>query len=229
MSFEQNVCSLDLLAGAFEPFDDVLTNFMFALGQIYILGAKPGDHAHLFNAVMDAGGASKLHQLTTTHLDKKDSTSQTQWATAMPLGCQPQRLANQLRRPAAVQSSRRRNQAIYLPVTASVVGCLVRAGRSCLLFQAVPAKVKNRRSLWERMQSAVLAFVFRSFRELLESLLTGRCRNQSLPSPLRIRSPGSRSAQTFRCQLRVQFALIGGPRQRQSAPIRKRDRRDGSK
>ncbi len=53
----------------------------------------------------------------------------------------------------------------------------------CPLFQAVLAKVKSRRSLWERMRSAVLAFVFRSFRELLESLLTDRCRNQSLPSP----------------------------------------------
>ena len=53
----------------------------------------------------------------------------------------------------------------------------------CPLFQTVLAKVTSRRSLWDRLRSAVLAFVFRSFRELFESVLTDRCRQQFLPPP----------------------------------------------
>ena len=52
----------------------------------------------------------------------------------------------------------------------------------CPLFQAVLEKVGRRRSLEEQMRSAVLSFVFKSFRELYESILTDRCFRQTLPA-----------------------------------------------
>jgi hypothetical protein len=207
-------------------------------GYHYILGAKPGDHAHLFESVIDAGDNGKLYSVTMKHLDKKGSTSQTQWAKGMPLNAShADMLVNFIDHTqfgGEGNVTKRFSWVTDLPVTAGVVGCLVRAGRSrwrienetfntlknqgyhfehnyghgkqnlstvlatlmmlaflvdqvqqacCPLFQAVLAKVKSRRSLWDRQRSAVLAFVFRSFRELYESLLTDRCRNQSLPSP----------------------------------------------
>ncbi|WP_202617524.1 hypothetical protein, partial [Roseimaritima sediminicola] len=49
-------------------------------GYHYILGAKPGDHAHLYDAVVRAGDNDRLHCFTTKHLDAKGSSSGTQWA-----------------------------------------------------------------------------------------------------------------------------------------------------
>ena len=207
-------------------------------GYHYILGAKPGDHAHLYEAVIDAGDNGKLHQITTKHLDKKGSTSGTQWAKRLPLNAShPDLLVNYIDHTefnGEGSVTKRFSWVTDLRVTAGTVGCLVGGGRCrwrienetfntlknqgyhfehnyghgkqnlstvlatlmmlaflvdqvqqacCPLFQAVLAKVKSRRSLWDRMRSAVLAFVFTSFRELYESLLTDRCRNQSLPSP----------------------------------------------
>ena len=54
-------------------------------GYRFILGAKPGDHQHLFESVIDAGDNGKLYSVKTTHLDKKGSTSESQWAKQVPL------------------------------------------------------------------------------------------------------------------------------------------------
>jgi hypothetical protein len=51
----------------------------------------------------------------------------------------------------------------------------------CPLFQAVLAKLKTRRSLWFRLRSAIDSFIFRSYREVLEAILSDRCRHRSLP------------------------------------------------
>ena len=51
----------------------------------------------------------------------------------------------------------------------------------CPLFQAVLAKLKSRRSLWFRLRSAIDSFVFRSYRDVLDAILTDRCRHRWLP------------------------------------------------
>ena len=60
-------------------------NDLRSYGYHYILGAKPGDHLHLFKAVIDAGDQGQLHSLTTAHLNAKGLTSETQWVEQMPL------------------------------------------------------------------------------------------------------------------------------------------------
>lgn len=188
--------------------------------------------------MIDAGDNGKLYSVKTSHLDKKGSTSETQWAKQVPLNASHTELLvnfidhTEFDREGNV--TKRFSWVTDLAVTAAVVGLLVRAGRSrwrienetfntlknqgyhfehnyghgkqnlstvlatlmmlaflvdqiqqacCPLFQAVLSKVKTRRSLWDRMRSAVLSFVFRSFQELYESILTDRCRGQWLPPP----------------------------------------------
>ncbi|OYP35843.1 transposase [Rhodopirellula sp. MGV] len=54
-------------------------------GYHFILDAKPGDHAHLFEQVVDAGDQSRLHVIRTAKVDKKGSRSETQLAKRVPL------------------------------------------------------------------------------------------------------------------------------------------------
>lgn len=207
-------------------------------GYRYILGAKPGDHAHLYDAVIDAGDNDRLHSFTTKHLDAKGSTSGTQWAKRLPLNASnPDLLVNyidhtEFSRDGSV--SKRFSWVTDLAVTRDVAALLVRAGRCrwrienetfntlknqgyhfehnyghgkqnlctvlatlmmlaflvdqvqeacCPLFQAVLAKARTRRSLWERNRAAAMSFVFTSFRQLFEAILLDRCRNQVYPGP----------------------------------------------
>lgn len=211
-------------------------NDLRSYGYHYILGAKPGDHAHLFESVIDAGDEGKLHSLKMDKIDKKGSSSVTQWATAMPLNASHNDLLvnyfDHTEFAADGGVSKRFSWVTDLAIKESTIGLLVRSGRSrwrienetfntlknqgyhfehnyghgqqnlstilatmmmlaflvdqvqqacCPLFGAVLAKVKSRRSFWDRLRSAVLAFVFTSFDELYESLLSDRCRNQLLP------------------------------------------------
>jgi len=213
-------------------------NDLRSYGYHYILGAKPGDHSHLFKAVIEAGDQGQVHSLTTAHLNAKGSTSETQWVEQMPLNASHADLLvnfiDHTEFSADGSVTKRFSWVTDLPVSAATVPRLVRGGRSrwrienetfntlknqgyqfehnyghgkqnlstvlatlmmlaflvdqiqqtcCPLFQAVLEKVGRRRSLWERMRSAVLSFVFKSFRELYESILTDRCFRQTLPAP----------------------------------------------
>ena len=51
----------------------------------------------------------------------------------------------------------------------------------CPLFQSVLAKVKRRKTLWHRLRCAVESFTFRSYREVLEAILSDRSRRGWLP------------------------------------------------
>lgn len=55
----------------------------------------------------------------------------------------------------------------------------------CPLFQAVLAKLKSRRQLWEDLRRCVRTFVFRSFAQLWSALLSGA--TQDLPPPVQLR------------------------------------------
>lgn len=213
-------------------------NDLRSYGYHYILGAKPGDHQHLYNSVIEAGDNGQLYHIKTCHLDNKGSTSESQWAKQVPLSASHSDLLvnfiDHTEFSRAGHVTKRFSWVTDLAVSASTVGPLVRAGRCrwrienetfntlknqgyhfehnyghgkqnlstvlatmmmlaflvdqvqqacCPLFQAVLSKVKTRRSLWERMRSAALSFVFHSFQQMYEAILTDRCRNRSLPSP----------------------------------------------
>jgi len=102
-------------------------------GYRYILGAKPGDHAHLYEAVIKAGDNDRLHSFTTKHLDAKGSTSGTQWAKRLPLNASnPDLLVNYIDHTAFSRDgsvTKRFSWVTDLAVTREVVALLVRAGR----------------------------------------------------------------------------------------------------
>ena len=50
----------------------------------------------------------------------------------------------------------------------------------CPLFQAVLAKVMRRKTLWFRLRCAVESYVFSSYRDVLDAILTDRCRRRAL-------------------------------------------------
>lgn len=102
-------------------------------GYHYILGAKPGDHAHLHDAVIEAGDNGQLYSITTKHLDAKGSSSGTQWAKKLPLNAShPDLLVNYIDHTQFSSDgsvTKRFSWVTDLAVTAGVVGLLVRAGR----------------------------------------------------------------------------------------------------
>lgn len=206
------------------------------LGYHYILGAKPGDHKHLFDQVIEAGDDSKLHSVRTAKIDKKGSYRETQWAKNLPLNkSNPDVLINYVGQSDLTSEGDLKSMFSWVTdhkVTGESVLQIAAGGRCrwrienetfntlknqgyhfehnyghgkdnlstvlmilmmlaflidqvqqacCPLFQEVLTKVKSRRSLWSRLRSAVDSFIFRSYSELLDAILTDRCRNRSLP------------------------------------------------
>jgi len=205
-------------------------------GYHYILGAKPGDHAHLFEQVIDAGDGSKLHKTRTAKIDKKGSYRETQWAKRLPLNkTNPEVLVNYVGQCDLTAEGDIKSMFSWVTdhtVTAETVLQIAAGGRCrwrienetfntlknqgyhfehnyghgkqnlstvlmvlmmlaflvdqvqqacCPLFQAVLAKLKTRRSLWFRLRSAIDSFAFRSYRDVLDAILTDRCRHRTLP------------------------------------------------
>jgi hypothetical protein len=205
-------------------------------GYHYILGAKPGDHAHLFDQVIDAGDDSRLHCVRTPKLDKKGSYQETQWATQLPLNkSNPDLRVGYVGQSEMTAEGNIKSMFSWVTdhqVTSETVLQIAAGGRCrwrienetfntlknqgynfehnyghgkqnlstvlvilmmlaflidqvqqacCPLFQAVLAKLKSRRSLWFRLRSAIESFAFRSYGEVLDAILTDRCRYRSLP------------------------------------------------
>jgi len=206
------------------------------LGYHYILGAKPGDHKHLFDQVIEAGDSTKLHSVRTKKIDKKESYRDTHWAKKLSLNkSNPDVLVNYVGQFDLTKDGDIKSKFSWVTdhkVTGETVLQIAAGGRCrwrienetfntlknqgyhfehnyghgkenlstvlmilmmlaflidqvqqacCPLFGAVLTKLKSRRSLWSRLRSAVDSFIFRSYSELLDALLTDRCRNQSLP------------------------------------------------
>jgi len=206
------------------------------LGYHYILGAKPGDHKHLFDQVIEAGDASKLHSIRTSKIDKKGSYRETQWAKRMPLNkSNPDVLVSYVGQSDLTAEGDIKSMFSWVTdhkVTAETASAIASGGRCrwrienetfntlknqsynfehnyghgnqnlstvlmilmmlaflidqvqqacCPLFQAVLEKLKSRRSLWFRLRSAIDSFAFRSYCDVLEAILTDRCRYRSLP------------------------------------------------
>jgi hypothetical protein len=202
----------------------------------FILGAKPGDHEHLFDGVIQAGDDSKLHAVRTTLLDKKGTSRETQWAKQLPLNkSNPDLLVNYVGQSDLTADGDIKSMFSWVTdqvVTRESVELIARGGRCrwrienetfntlknqgyhfehnyghgeknlstvlmllmmlaflidqvqqtcCPLFQAVLAKVKRRKTLWFRLRSAIESFVFRSYRDVLDAILTDRCRHRALP------------------------------------------------
>lgn len=205
-------------------------------GYHYILGAKPGDHKHLFDQVIDAGDDSKLHSIRTAKIDTKGSYRETQWAKHLPLNkSNPDVLVNYVGQTDLTNDGNIKSMFSWVTdhaVTSATVLQIAAGGRCrwrienetfntlknqgynfehnyghgkqnlstvlmllmmlaflidqvqqacCPLFQAVLSKLGSRRSLWFRLRSAVDSFIFRSYREILEALLSDRCRYRFLP------------------------------------------------
>src|SRR6056297_428554 len=205
-------------------------------GYHYILGAKPGDHAHLFDQVVAAGDGSKLHRVRTAKIDKKGSYRETHGAKQLPLNkSNPDLLVNYVGQSDLTAEGDLKSMFSWVTdhkVTAETVLQIAAGGRCrwrienetfntlknqgyhfehnyghgkqnlstvlmvlmmlaflidqvqqacCPLFQAVLAKLKSRRSLWFRLRSAIDSFVFRSYRDVLDAILTDRCRHRWLP------------------------------------------------
>jgi len=155
-------------------------------GYYYILGAKPGDHQHLFESVIDAGDNGKLHNVKTKHLDKQGSTSETQWAKQIPLNASHSELLVNFIDHTEFSSggsvTKRFSWVTDLAVTAGVVGLLVRAGRSRWRIENETFNtLKNQGYHFEHnyghgkqnlstVLATVLCFAFTSFRRLYEAL-----------------------------------------------------------
>jgi len=207
-----------------------------AFGYHYILGAKPGDHKHLFEQVIEAGNDSKLHRTRTAKIDKKGSYRETQWAKRLPLNkTNPEVLVNYVGQCDLTAEGDIKSMFSWVTdhkVTAETATAIAAGGRCrwrienetfntlknqgynlehnyghgkqnlstvlmilmmlaflidqvqqtcCPLFQAVLEKLKSRRSLWFRLRSAIDSFAFRSYREMLDAILTDRCRHRFLP------------------------------------------------
>jgi hypothetical protein len=206
------------------------------LGYHYILGAKPGDHKHLFDQVIEAGDDSKLHSIRTAKIDKKGSFRETQWAKKLPLNkSNPDVLINYVGQSDLTSEGDIKSMFSWVTdhkVTAETALPIAAGGRCrwrienetfntlknqgyhfehnfghgkqnlstvlmllmmlaflidqvqqacCPLFQAVLSKLKSRRSLWFRLRCAIDSFVFGSYGEILDAILTDRCRYRSLP------------------------------------------------
>ena len=201
-----------------------------ALNMRYLLGAKPGDHAHLFDQVIAAGDEGGIE--TVTRVDPLRSgaiQSETQYVRDLALNASNQSLrVNFLQHfefdPESGDVSKRFSWVTDVELDRSQFLKFVAGGRCrwrienetfntlknqgyhfehnyghrkqnlstvlmllmflafmvdqvqqacCPLFAAVLAKYKSRRALWDKLRSHVCCFVFESFAQLWQALLTG--------------------------------------------------------
>lgn len=203
------------------------------LGYGFILGAKPGDHTHLFDQLIAAGDQSQLQSLTTAKVDGKTETT---WIQDVALNKSHEHLRinfiSQMELDREGNPLRTFSWVTDQATTAQSVHDLARGGRcrwrienetfntlknqgyhfehnyghgqqnlstvlmilmmlaflvdqaqqaSCPLFQAVLQKLKTRRMLWHRLRCATESFAFGSYKQVLDAILTDRCRYRSLP------------------------------------------------
>lgn len=201
----------------------------------FLLGAKPGDHKHLFEKFIEANDQDRVE--TTTQELKGGAQAQTQYAQGLPLNAaHGDLLVNMLqhyeynaqgdevlrfswvtdrevpraRRGLYVRGGRSRwrienetfntlkNQGYHMEhnyghgkknlctvlVTLMLLAFLVDQVQQacCPLFQAVLAKLKTRRELWDQLRSHFRHFIFTSFRHLWMTILKGSARNQPPPA-----------------------------------------------
>lgn len=196
----------------------------------YLLGAKPGDHAHLFEQVITAGDENRLETLTQLDpVNPQVIQSETQYVSDLALNASNQSVRVNflqhfefdrssgevckrfswvtdinldrsllLKFSAGARSRWRienetfntlKNQGYHfehnyghgkknlstvfmlLMFLAFMVDQIQEA--CCPVFAAVLEKFKSRRSLWEKLRSHVSHFVFNSFAELWQVMLSG--------------------------------------------------------
>jgi len=204
-------------------------------GFSFLLGAKPGDHKHLFDQFIQANDRDEVE--TTTDDLKGGGLGQTQYACGLPLNAsQSDLMINLLQRyeyNAAGDAVLRFSWVTDRDVKPSLRSLYVRGGRSrwrienetfntlknqgyhmehnyghgtqhlctvlvtlmllaflvdqvqqacCPLFQAVLAKLKTRRELWDQLRSHFRHFTFTSFSQLWSTVLSGSGRNRPPPA-----------------------------------------------
>lgn len=210
------------------------------LKMSYLLGAKPGDHIHLFDQVIAAGDEDRIETLTRVDpIGNRIIQSETQYVSDLPLNASHSSLrVNFLQHfeydPVSGEVSKRFSWVTDIELDRSLLSKFVAGGRSrwrienetfntlknqgyhfehnyghgkqnlstvlmllmflafmvdqvqqacCPLFAAVFEKFKSRRALWEKLRSHVSHFVFDSFAELWQAMLTGSA--MGVPPPHR--------------------------------------------
>lgn len=206
------------------------------LGFSYILGAKPGDHQHLFQSLVNAGEEGKFYSCETPLPLRKGHTRATSWVKNVPLNASHTDLSVnvvlQTDYNAEGDETARFSWVTNLPVSRQRALRIAQGGRSrwrienetfntlknqgyhfehnyghgqvnlssvlamlmllaflvdqiqqacCPLFQALEAKYKTRRQLWQRLRSSVECFVFGSFDQLYGAMLNDQTLNQPAP------------------------------------------------
>ncbi|WP_218933267.1 transposase [Rubripirellula lacrimiformis] len=200
------------------------------LKMSYLLGAKPGDHAHLFDQVIAAGDEDRIETLTRVDpIGNRVIQSETQYVSDLALNASNQSLrVNFLQHfeydNDSGEVSKRFSWVTNVTLDRSLLSKFTAGGRSrwrienetfntlknqgyhfehnyghgkqnlstvlmllmflafmvdqvqqacCPLFASVQEKFKSRRALWEKLRSHVNHFVFESFAELWQAMLSG--------------------------------------------------------
>ena len=195
----------------------------------YLLGAKPGDHAHLFDQVIAAGDEDRIETVTRVDLRSDAIQSETQYVSDLALNASnPSVRVNFLQHfeydPNSGDVSKRFSWVTDVELERSLLLKFAAGGRCrwrienetfntlknqgyhfehnyghgkqnlstvlmllmflafmvdqvqqacCPLFAAVLEKFKSRRALWDKLRSHASHFVFESFAQLWQAMLTG--------------------------------------------------------